>query len=74
MNILIFATIFAIVIPQTFSLKFNIQENEELCTSSMKELSICKLRTLLDQATREMEEIVMSYSELSGFYGKLNSK
>uniref|UniRef100_A0AC34FD83 Uncharacterized protein n=1 Tax=Panagrolaimus sp. ES5 TaxID=591445 RepID=A0AC34FD83_9BILA len=72
MKIFIFSIIFLNVLPNISGLNFNINENEELCNSQMKDLSICKLRTLLDQAVREMNEIMLSYSELNGFYSKLN--
>ena len=71
-KIFIAAMMLATMLPNISGLNFNVNENEELCNSEMKDLSICKLRTLLDQAVREMNEIMMSYSELSGFYSKLN--
>ena len=72
MKLFITVMMLATILPNISALNFNINENEELCNSQMKDLSICKLRTLLDQAVREMNEIMMSYSELSGFYSKLN--
>lgn len=74
MKIFITTMVLATLLPEISGLNFNINENEELCNSQMKDLSICKLRTLLDQAVREMNEIMMSYSELNGFYSKLNGK